>query len=176
MNKLVEKIMYSLGINFPAYNVSRELDLLQKNIPDDFLQRDVVDIGCGDGRLSLKLKQILKPKFFLGIDLSKSLIKSARKRGLNAKVLNIESQTYSGDIGILWGVLHHFNNPVSTLKKINREFHSLIIRESIDDKRLIELGRKMNRKKIMKILSSSSVKIRKIIEVRKNKSLIILTK
>ncbi|PIU30507.1 hypothetical protein COT07_00390 [Candidatus Woesearchaeota archaeon CG07_land_8_20_14_0_80_44_23] len=176
MNKIIEKLMYSFGINISGYNVKRELDYLHKNLPDMCKNRDVVDIGCGDGKISLKLIPILKPKSFLGIDLSKSLIKSAKKRGINAKVLNIENQEISGDLGIIWGVLHHLNNPIETLKKLKKSFNGLIIRESIDEKRLFELGHKLNRDKLIEMLEESDIDIIKIIEIKDNKSLIILTK
>lgn len=176
MNKIIEKLMYCFGINISAYNVKRELDYLHKNLPDTYKNRDVVDIGCGDGKISLKLITILKPKSFFGIDISKSLTKSAKKRGINVKVLNIENQEISGDLGILWGVLHHLNNPIETLKKLKKNFNGLIIRESIDEKRLFEIGYKLNRDKLMKILEESDINIIKIIEVKDNKSLIILTK
>jgi len=176
MNKIIEKLMYSFGINISGYNVKRELDYLHKNLPDMCKNRDVVDIGCGDGKISLKLIPILKPKSFLGIDLSKSLIKSAKKRGINAKVLNIENQEISGDLGIMWGVLHHLNNPIETLKKLKKSFNGLIIRESIDEKRLFELGHKLNRDKLIEMLEESDIDIIKIIEIKDNKSLIILTK
>jgi len=176
MNKIIEKLMYSFGINISGYNVKRELDYLHKNLPDMCKNRDVVDIGCGDGKIILKLIPILKPKSFLGIDLSKSLIKSAKKRGINAKVLNIENQEISGDLGIILGVLHHLNNPIETLKKLKKSFNGLIIRESIDEKRLFELGHKLNRDKLIEMLEESDIDIIKIIEIKDNKSLIILTK
>lgn len=176
MNKTIEKLMYSFGINISAYNVKRELDYLHKNLLDTYKNRDVVDIGCGSGKISLKLIPILKSKSFLGIDISRSLIKSAKKRGINANLLNIENQEISGDLGIMWGVLHHLNNPTETLKKLKKNFNGLIIRESINEKRLFELGHKLNRDKLMKMLEESNNDIVKIIEIKDNKSLIILTK
>lgn len=176
MNKTIEKLMYSFGINISAYNVKRELDYLHKNLLDTYKNRDIVDIGCGNGKISLKLIPILKSKSFLGIDISRSLIKSAKRRGINANLLNIEDQEISGDLGIMWGVLHHLNNPIETLKKLKKNFNSLIIRESINEKRLFELGHKLNRDKLMKMLEESDIDIVKIIEIKDNKSLIILTK
>lgn len=176
MNKIVEKLLYSFGINFSAYDVPAELDILKKNLPKKFLKRNVIDIGCGDGKVSLMIKEILQPKSFIGIDLSKSLIMSARKRGLNARNLDVEKQNISGDLGILWGVLHHFDNPVKTLQKINENFNSLIIRESINDKRMFELGHKFNREKLIGILVDSGIKNEHVAESDKNKSLIIFVR
>ena len=152
------------------------MNSLQKNLPKNYLNRHVTDIGCGDGKISLKLIPILKPKSFIGIDLSKSLIKFAKKRGINAKVLNIENQKISGDVGILWGVLHHLDNPIQTLKKLKKDFNSLIIRESINKKRLLELGHKFNRHELMKIFKKSDTSIVQTIEVKSNGVLIILAK
>lgn len=178
MNKLIEKLLYSFGINLSCYNVKYELNLLKENLPDSFKGRDVVDIGCGAGKVSLKLKEVVKSRTFEGIDLSKPLVESAKKRGLDASVLDVENQDLSGDLGVLWGVVHHFEDPIKTLKKIHKNFKLLIIRESIDDKRLFECGNRFNEEKLMKILTGSGIKIDqcKIVKSKKTKSLIIFLK
>ena len=176
MNKNIEKILYNTGINISAYNIDRELNYLERNLPSTHTNRNVVDIGCGDGKTSLKLIPIIKPKSFTGVDVSNQLIKTAKKRGIDASVLDIETQELKGDLGIMWGVLHHLSNPVKTLKKLKNNFNNLIIRESINEKRLIEVGNKLSQKKLLKTLERAEIKIAKIIEIKTNKSLIILTK
>lgn len=175
MNKILEKIMYGFGINISGYNVGREMDCLKENLAESYKNRDVVDIGCGDGKISLELIKILKPKSFLGIDSSQALINSARKRGLDVKLLDIEKQKISGDLGVMWGVIHHFNNPVETLEMLKKNFNNLIIRESIDDKRIFELGHKLNKSEFVELLEKTGIPVIKMIEVKDNKSLIVLT-
>jgi 2-polyprenyl-3-methyl-5-hydroxy-6-metoxy-1,4-benzoquinol methylase len=173
MKKIIEKIIYAFGINGSFYNVTNELNSLQSSLPDDFQNRDVVDIGCGDGKISLKLIPILRPKSFKGIDASRSLIKTAQNNGISAETLDVESQAISGDLGIMWGVLHHFENPAQTLEKLSKEFNSFIIRESIDDKRIFELGHKLSRTKLMDIIKEAKLEPMKIVEIKDNDSVIL---
>lgn len=172
MNKIIEKIIYAFGINGSFYNVENELIALQSNLPNNFRNRDVVDIGCGDGKISLKLIPILQPKSFKGVDASRSLVKTAQINGVSAITLDVEKQTLSGDLGILWGVLHHFENPAQTLKKLCKEFNSFVIRESIDDKRIFELGHKLSRNKLMNIFKEAQLEPARVVEIKDNKSVI----
>lgn len=173
MNKFTEKVFYSLGFNLSGYNVDLEIDCLKNNLPQQFKNRSVIDLGCGDGRVSLKLKGALQPKEYLGIDLYPSLVKSAQKKGIKAQVADLANDEIRGDLGILWGVLHHLKEPVSVLKKLNNNFNNLIIRESIDEKRVFEVGEKFNKKKLMGILKQSKVEIEKIVKIPENKSVIV---
>ncbi len=173
MNKAFEKLFYSLGFNLSGYNVDREIAGLEKNLPADFKQRSVIDLGCGDGQVSLKLKRVLKPRDFLGIDIHPALVKAAQKRGLNAQIRDISKGKIKGDLGILWGVLHHLEEPGSVLKKLNDDFNNLIIRESVDEKRVIEVGEKLNKKRLMGILDQAGVKVKEIVEIPENKSVLI---
>lgn len=174
MNKVFEKLFYSLGFNLSGYNVDREIASLEKNLPTNFKHRSVVDLGCGDGRVSLKLKGVLQSKEFLGVDIHPALIKSARKKGIKAKVADIAKDEIKGDLGILWGVLHHLENPVLVLEKLNNNFNNLIIRESVDEKRVIEVGEKLNKKRLMRILDQAGVKVKKVVEIPENKSVILI--
>ncbi|GBD34235.1 Ribosomal RNA large subunit methyltransferase G [bacterium HR34] len=176
MNKLLEQLVYMFGVNFSAYDVDIELHYLSKNLNKKYKNRNVVDIGCGDGSVSLKLKSILKPKSFIGVDVYETLVESAKKKGINARVLDVEKQDISGDLGIMWGVLHHLNDPIGTLKKLKNNFNNLIIRECIDENRILEAGHKLNKVKLMEILEKAGVEIIKVVEVKENKSLIIIAR
>jgi 2-polyprenyl-3-methyl-5-hydroxy-6-metoxy-1,4-benzoquinol methylase len=173
MNKLFEKLFYSFGINLSGYDVDLEIEYLKNNLPQGFKNRSVTDLGCGDGRVSLKLKQILAPKKFTGIDLYPSLVKSAKNKGLKAKVGDLTKDEIKGDLGILWGVVHHLQDPTPVLKKLNNNFNNLIIRESIDQSRVIEVGDKFNKESLMNIFNQAGVEIKKIVEIPQNKTIIV---
>lgn len=176
VNKIFEKIIYAFGISGSFYNVRKELCLLQSNLPKEFINRDVLDIGCGDGKISLKLKEILHPTSFRGVDASRHLVRSAKKWGLSVTIFDVETQPLQGDLGIMWGVLHHFQSPSQTLKKLCKEFNSLIIRESIDDKRIFELGNKLNKNVLMNIINEAQLTPIKIVDIKENKSIILFIK
>jgi len=175
MKKILEKTLYSLGTNFSFYDMPQELDYLEKNLPNSFRFREVIDIGCGDGSVTLKLKKILEPKTIKGIDSSERLIRSAIKKNIIAEILDVEDQKIQGDLGILWGVLHHFKDPVKTMKKIKNSFRSLIIREPVNKKRIFELGHRMNKEKLLEVISKAGIDIRqcKIIDLAKTKGLVV---
>jgi len=170
---MIERIIYAFGINSSLYNTVKELSFLESNLPKEFTNRDVLDIGCGDGKMSLELKRILLPKSFKGIDASKFLVKNAQEKGILAMVSDAEKDVLSGDLGIMWGVLHHFENPVQTLKKLSKEFNSLIIRESIDDKRIFELGHRFGLGELMNVIKKAQLELVKVVEVKDNKSVIL---
>ncbi len=94
MNKIIEKIIYAFWINWSFYDIDKELNYLKNNITNNFLYRDVIDIGCWDGKISLKLIQVLKPKSFKWIDASKSLVKNAQKNWIQATVLDVEKKIF----------------------------------------------------------------------------------
>lgn len=173
MHKTIEKITYSLGISGSVYDLNSELKLLEAELPSNYLHRQVTDIGCGNGSVSLKLQKILLPKNIYGLDLSSTLIKLAQKKGLKSKVVDVELETPTGDLGILWGVIHHFNQPQNSLEKIYHRFNSLIIRESVSTKRIFELGHRFNRQKLEEIFAAVGIKPSKIIESKGSQSLII---
>jgi len=175
MRKSIEKALYSLGINISFYDIAKELNFLEQNLPSAFKSRDIVDIGCGDGVVTLKLKKILQPNSMKGIDSSKRLVYSALRKDINAEIFDIENQEIKGDLGILWGVLHHFSDPEATVRKIKNSFRSLIIREPIDEKRIFELGTRMNKEKLLNLLARSGIDLKKckIFELAETKGLII---
>jgi len=155
MRKLFEAIGYSFGFNLSFYPVSRELANLDQHLPTGYLYRHLTDIGCGDGRITRKIANILKPKSLLGVDLYPALIKTARKNGISASVIDVEHHPPQGDLGVLWGVLHHFSTPKTTLKSLICNFNSLIIRESVNDRRLFESGHRYSRIRLLRLIKSS---------------------
>jgi SAM-dependent methyltransferase len=175
MNKFIEKILYSLGINVSFYSVDKEMKLLQKTVPKEYMHRQISDIGCGDGRTSEKLKNILKPRSYTGYDLSKELVASAKRRGINASIADVENIGLSGDLAILWGSLHHLNEPEKALSGIYKRFNSIIIRESVDTHRLLEVGHRLSKEDLKKIISASGIKEKNCVFVDNplNKSVLV---
>ena len=101
MKKFIGQLVYSLGLNYSIYSVPEEISVLQKSLPKDFIHRKVSDIGCGNGRISLRLKQALKARSYVGYDVSRGLVNSAVRRGLNAVVSDVEHKEISGDLAVL---------------------------------------------------------------------------
>ncbi|MFA4931183.1 MAG: class I SAM-dependent methyltransferase [Patescibacteria group bacterium] len=176
LKKSIDNIVYDrLGINYSAYNVTLEMMVLDKYVPGEYRGRKVIDLGCGDGKVSGLLKGILQPRSFIGIDRGRALIDKARKK-MNGQFMvgDVEKDEICGDLGIMWGVLHHLDDPVAVLQKLKANFNSLIIRESVDKKRFFELGHRYNRGDFDNILKQAGVDntVDKLVEIRNNKSVI----
>ena len=175
MIKVFEKLAYSFGINLSCYNLKEELRLLKENLPASYSNRDVIDIGCGNGKTSLQLKEILRPKSFKGLELSPSLAEAATQKGIEVENMDVEIESPSGDLGILWGVLHHFENPRETLIQIVKNFNSLIIREPLNKNRAFESGVRYEPQELFDILTIGGIDLKKCkhIKTPKEKAIII---
>lgn len=63
-------------------------------------EENVLDLGCGDGRLTAKIAKLVPNGSVLGIDASKGMIKSAKKiesDNLNFKLMNINEMKYQNE-------------------------------------------------------------------------------
>ena len=110
------------------------LEALKEKVPQHFLQRELDDLGCGDGRITLILKEIFQPRTLRAFDVNTSLVKRARNRGIPAEVCDLENNLPGGELAVLWGVLHHLCDAENCIQKINSNYHMAFIREPIKDK------------------------------------------
>lgn len=139
MNKLLEKFLYSFGLSC-SNTKSPQLDFIKNKIPRDFKNKKMVDLGCGDGRMTEVLAAIFQAKDILAVDYISSLVNSAKRRGLKAKVIDLEKDNIRGELGVMWGVLHHLPKRQLVLKKLAKNFDYLFIREEINRFKLFEIG------------------------------------
>lgn len=119
--KQVYNNVYSGGsTNFYTYSSFPEsLAIIQ--LISSWANLDVLDIGCGEGRLAAMLC-FAEAKKVKGIDYSKEAIEIANSR-LNLPALELVCQDYveetdQYDVVILQGVLEHMDNPWETLQAI----------------------------------------------------------
>lgn len=139
--KFLEKIVYAGGFNLNFYNTDLAIEGLEKYAPKSFFNRRVTDIGCGDGTNTLKIKEAIKTKEISGFEISSSLVNTARKKDLKVTQAN-PGDKISGDLGVLWGVVHHFDNPENDMYQIVKNFNSFIIREPSNHWRIFEAGKR----------------------------------
>lgn len=140
-----------------GHHIKRQLDVLNEILPPEFKGRALDDLGCGDGRITLLLKEILRPSSLRGFDVQPSLVRSARHRGVKARILNLNGEVPTGELAVLWGVLHHLDDPESVLQDVRSNYSFVIVREpvkySFDS--LIELGHPMRREDIESLTKRS---------------------
>jgi SAM-dependent methyltransferase len=152
----LESIFYPIfgTSTFVGLHIRRQLDLLEQVMPSGFKGRDTHDLGCGDGKITLMLEQILNPSSLRGFDVQPALVRQANSRGLPASVIDLNHEIPRGDLAVLWGVLHHLDDAESILNRTRENYSSLLIREPlklhIDS--WIELGHPMRRRRFIKLI------------------------
>lgn len=117
------KIGYRLIGNLVSNLVNRSrFGFLENKIPKEFYGREISDLGCGDGFITLKIKKLFKAKSIVGYELNDFLIKRAQKRGLLIYKLNLEESLPSGEMVSGCGVLHHLRDKEKVIREINSKF------------------------------------------------------
>lgn len=108
------------------------------------------DLGCGDGKLTVLVKDVFLPKKIRGFDVSASLVKRARARGIMAEVQDLEKGLPHGELAVMWGVLHHLKDKQACLKRIKENYELAFIREPVKNRFMDgwEMGRPLVREQI----------------------------
>jgi SAM-dependent methyltransferase len=132
----IQKLVYtlfgtSLVIGSP---IKAQLGVLKARVPESFLHRKMDDLGCGDGKITLHLKEIFKPVKTRGFDIYPALIKRAKGRGIDAVEMDLETSLPKGELSVMWGVLHHLKDAEKCLKQIAANYPMAFIREPIKEK------------------------------------------
>jgi hypothetical protein len=138
-------MVYALfGTNFYiGTQIKDQIRMLAARVPPDFLNRQMDDLGCGDGKITLRLKAIFKPEKLRGFDVNSSLVKRARRHGIEAQVKDLNEGIPSGELAVMWGVLHHLNDSEKCLKLISENYPMAFIREPIKNNVIngLEMGK-----------------------------------
>ena len=153
--KVIENVLYQLsGRNFDFYNTESVFNKMAETCSESFFYRKITDVGCGDGKNSLRIAKILKAKAIVGREISSRLVVAANNRGLRTIKMEV-GEKISGDLGILWGVVHHMTNPQKELKKLIKNFNCLLIREPSNKYRIFEAGKRFSRDEIDSIVNKA---------------------
>lgn len=84
----------------------------------DWKDKKVIEIGCGEGDLAVKIKDCAAKKV-IGIDYSKEAIEIARKKedmpSLGFFCIDYKNVDVKSDIIVMQGVLEHLNDPFEAL-------------------------------------------------------------
>lgn len=129
----LENIAYAcFGNNITiGKHIRKQLHFLRSVLPAEMLNRHLDDLGCGDGKVTIMLKDILKPSRLRGYDIHKGNIRRAISLGIDAGNIDLDENLPQGELAIMWGVLHHLQNPERCIKKLKENYQMLIIREPI---------------------------------------------
>jgi len=152
--RFLERLLYTpFGNNvIVGRRIKRQLSFLEKIVPKEFLGHQLHDLGCGDGKVTLFLKKIFKASKVFGYDIHPVLLKKARKRGIETSLLDLEKEMPKGELGVMWGVLHHLSKKKKVLSMIKKNFDFVFIREPLKGKKdffsFFELGKPFSREEI----------------------------
>jgi trans-aconitate methyltransferase len=80
----------------------------------------ILDLGCGEGSLTARLD--LAGAAVVGVDASEEMVASARTRGLDARVMNVERLHFSGEFDAVFSnaVLHWVRDHDAMLDGVHR--------------------------------------------------------
>lgn len=148
----IESLAYRLFGNNVVIgpHIMRQIDYLREVVPAGFRHRQMDDLGCGDGKVTLLLKDIFLPSRLRGFDVDAGLVLRARRRGVNAEVKNLNGDMPSGEMAVLWGVLHHLQDWGACLKNVRNSYPLIFIREPLRRSffRWLELGHTLRKVEI----------------------------
>lgn len=146
--KLEKAFYYFWGNNAViGSHIRRQIDFLSQVVPDTFKHRRMDDLGCGDGKVTLLLKDVFRPTVLRGFDVNAGLVRRARSRGCAAEVKNLDDGMPSGELAVLWGVLHHLKDCGYSLKTVRENYSLIFIREPLKNGHLqgMELGHSLRK-------------------------------
>lgn len=153
----LESITYNIfGTNLViGSHIKRQIDYLKTVVPPQFQHRDMDDLGCGDGKVTMLLKDIFLPRRLRGFDINAALVKRARNRGIHAEIQNLDDSTPRGELAVLWGVLHHLEDCDGCLQKIKDNYSFIFIREPVRNGyvRWLEMGHTLRKTEIETLIN-----------------------
>ena len=131
-------------------HIKKQLKFLKEIAPPAFQQRQMDDLGCGDGKVTLLLKDIFFPAKVRGFDVDPGLVRRARNKGIEADVQNLNEDMPAGELAVMWGVLHHLKDREGCLNKIKDNYSLIFIREPVRNSiiKWLELGHPLTKSEI----------------------------
>lgn len=145
----LESLLYSFCGNnlIIGTHIRKQIDFLRQVIPPNFQHRQMDDLGCGDGKVTVLLKDVFLPSKLRGFDVDSGLIKRARSRGIDAEVKDLDTDFPTGEMAVMWGVMHHLSDMEGCLKRLKKNYSLIFIREPVRSmsNRWLELGHTLKR-------------------------------
>jgi hypothetical protein len=124
--------------------------MLETKVPTAFQRRELDDLGCGDGKTTVLLRKVFQPRKLRGFDVNPFLVKRAVSKGIQAEVKNLDAGLPSGELAVMWGVLHHLKDRETCIRRIQENYRMAFIREPIKNKDLkgFEMGKPLVKEEI----------------------------
>jgi len=128
-------IAYNIGYRFFGclYNSTHDplFDFIESKIPQEFFDRKILDLGCGDGANTKRIERVFRTKNIIGFDRNVSLLKRARKKGQKVEKFDLDKDLPNGEIAAFTFSLHHAKNKEKTLDETVKKFNYIFLCEPI---------------------------------------------
>lgn len=136
-------------------HIRKQLAFLKEIVPRHLQYREMDDLGCGDGKVTVLLEEIFQPVRLRGFDINPSLVRRARSRGINAMVSDLDGDMPGGELAVMWGVLHHLRNAEVCLRRLKENYPLIFIREPVRTGffKGLELGHPLELKKLICLIN-----------------------
>jgi len=148
----IERLAYFFLGNNPIIgsHIKRQIKSLNERVPPSFKHRQMDDLGCGDGKVTVLLKEIFLPQKLRGFDINPHLVRRARAKGIEAEVKDLDESLPGGELAVLWGVLHHLKDREGCLIKVKQSYPLIFIREPVRSGpvKWLELGHPLGKEEI----------------------------
>jgi len=155
----LQRLMYYFFGNnlIVGRHIKLQLDYLRQIVPDEFKHRNTHDLGCGDGKITVILKDIFQPSQFKGYDVCPELVKRTNDKGIEAETKDLGKGLPGGEMAIMWGVLHHIDDMAACLRNTREHYEYIFIREPLRKKHkdLLELGHPMFENELKQLVDAT---------------------
>lgn len=133
--------LYSQNILSSKISTQRQSDEIIRLIRKYFPQKlKILDVGCGEGKYTMVIFNIIKPKLIVGVDSAIKAIETARKNiPKNAKgrimydlgnAYNLKKyKKHKFDLILIRGVIHHLYKPYDAVRELTQASNAIIILE-----------------------------------------------
>ena len=99
---LIVSVIWSVNSGAPWLPTSMKQVHRMLSIAEAGPEDVVYDLGCGDGKVTLLLKEVFRPTELRGFDINPRLVKRAGKKGIKAEVKNLDEEMPQGELAVVW--------------------------------------------------------------------------
>jgi hypothetical protein len=143
---IAENIGYRVSGCAYAKTHDHIFDFVRSVTPQEYLGRDISDLGCGDGQNTLRIQKVFNAEKIKGFEKHDTLVKRARVRGLNVTKWDLEKDVPKGEMATFSFALHHIKDKEKCLTGVKRNFRYIFMVEPCNDlyHRLFDAGYPMS--------------------------------
>jgi|SRR3972149_894015 len=131
-----------------AKNKAAQIDNI---IPSNIMVSSMLDIACGAGLVTIEMTKMIRPKYVVGIDISRKMIRKAgeldKNKIINWKAVDIFKYRHKTkfDLVTCIDIIEHINDDFGFLKKAAGMGKYIVIRTPLEDSLFSKM---LRRKKI----------------------------